>query len=146
LYSISMLNTQKKYTFSYKTFLLCQLRQRTQYVFITNESIPEGYHSQFYLYWKRIDFKFEEYLIRLSKQDRVYITKLRTSNLKLSIETRRWNNLAKELIENRYNNCDISFFINLAILVISWLLHNLNKPIYMMRFIIVLNSGCLFHW
>jgi hypothetical protein len=27
LYSISMLNTQKKYTFSYKTFLLCQLRQ-----------------------------------------------------------------------------------------------------------------------
>ena len=27
MYSISMLNTQKKHTFSYKTFLLCQLRQ-----------------------------------------------------------------------------------------------------------------------
>jgi hypothetical protein len=36
-------------------------------------------------------------LIKLSKLDKVYITKLRTSNLKLSIETRRWNNLAKEL-------------------------------------------------
>ena len=43
------------------------------------------------------DFKFEEYLIRLSKQDRVYITKLRTLNLKLPIETERCNNIAKEL-------------------------------------------------
>jgi hypothetical protein len=34
---------------------------------------------EFYKVVKK-DFKFEEYLIRLSKQDRVYITKLRTSN------------------------------------------------------------------
>ena len=51
---------------------------------------------EFYKVVKK-DFKFEEYLIRLSKQDRVYITKLRTSNLKLPIETGRWNNIAKEL-------------------------------------------------
>jgi hypothetical protein len=51
---------------------------------------------EFYKVVKK-DFIFEEYLIRLSKQDRVYITKLRTSNLKLPIETRRWNNIAKEL-------------------------------------------------
>jgi len=51
---------------------------------------------EFYKVVKK-DFKFEEYLIRLSKQDRVYITKLRTSNLKFPIETGRWNNIAKEL-------------------------------------------------
>jgi len=38
--------------------------------------------------------EFEEYLIKLSKLDKVYITKLRTSNLKLPIEIGRWNNLA----------------------------------------------------
>jgi len=51
---------------------------------------------EFYKVVKK-DFKFEEYLIRLSKQDRIYITKLRTSNLKLPIETGRWNNISKEL-------------------------------------------------
>ena len=52
---------------------------------------------EFYKVVKKKDFKFEQYLIRLSKQDRVFITKLRTSNLKLPIESGRWNNIAKEL-------------------------------------------------
>ena len=50
---------------------------------------------EFYKLVKK-DFKFEDYLKRLSLDKRIYITKLRTSNLKLPIETGRWSNIPKE--------------------------------------------------
>ena len=51
--------------------------------------------GQYYFSFKN-DFGLENYLIRLSEHARVSITKLRTSNLKIPIETGRWNNIPKE--------------------------------------------------
>jgi len=38
----------------------------------------------------------EPYLLRLQVSDRIYMYKLRCSNLKFSIETCRWANIPKE--------------------------------------------------
>ena len=59
--------------------------------------IRNSSRGQFYKLFKT-DFYFENYLSRLSFQNRCWITKLRTSNLRLPIETGRW---FKVLRENR---------------------------------------------
>ena len=57
--------------------------------------IENSSRGQFYLTFKK-DFSFEKYLIRLPDCDRIWITKLRTSNLHLPIETGRWYNIPRE--------------------------------------------------
>jgi hypothetical protein len=52
---------------------------------------------EFYKVVRKKILNLNSTLLDYQKQDRVYITKLRTSNLKLSIESGRWNNIAKEL-------------------------------------------------
>ena len=73
------------------------IKQRLCDQFFKNDFlILDNSTREFYKVVKK-DLKFEEYLIRLSRQDRVCITKFRTSYLKLPIGTGRWNNIAKEL-------------------------------------------------
>lgn len=49
----------------------------------------------FYSTFKK-EFGLEKYLIKLPEQNRVWICKLRTSNLPIPIETGRWFNILKE--------------------------------------------------
>ena len=51
--------------------------------------------DNFTLFSKRI-FCIENYLLRLSEHSRIWITKFRTSNLHLPIETGRWYNIPRE--------------------------------------------------
>ena len=48
------------------------------------------FHSNF-----KTDFSFENYLTRLSKNNRIWIRKLRTCNLKIPIEMGRWKKYPK---------------------------------------------------
>ena len=48
--------------------------------------------GQFYSSFKE-NFVFEKYFIKLPENARIWITKLRTSNLKIPIETGRWHNI-----------------------------------------------------
>jgi hypothetical protein len=41
----------------------------------------------------RIDFGLENYLVRLNEKTRIWMTKLRASNLRIPIETGRWYNI-----------------------------------------------------
>ena len=56
--------------------------------------IENSSRGQFYGTFKK-DFGLEKYLIRLSEQNRGWITKLRTSNLRIPIETGRWQNIPR---------------------------------------------------
>ena len=69
---------------------LCDQFIQTWFSDIRNSS-----RGQFYTLFKT-DFYFENYLSRLSFQNRCWITKLRTSNLRLPIETGRWFNVLRE--------------------------------------------------
>jgi hypothetical protein len=51
--------------------------------------------GKFYSVFKK-DFRIENYLLRLSEQSRIWITKFKTSNLHLPIETGRWYNIPRE--------------------------------------------------
>jgi hypothetical protein len=57
----------------------------------TSEMINSS-RGQFYSNFKT-DFSFENYLTRLSENKRIWITKLRTYNLKIPIEMGRWKNI-----------------------------------------------------
>ena len=48
-----------------------------------------------YLSFKK-DFCFEKYLINLKRDKRVYISKLRCSNIKFPVEVGRWSNIPRE--------------------------------------------------
>ena len=61
----------------------------------TEQYIDFKCYKQFYTLFKT-DFYFANYLSRLSFQNRCWITKLRTSNLRLPIETGRWFNVLRE--------------------------------------------------
>ena len=52
------------------------------------------------------EFKLEEYLLRLPLNNRIYLTKMRLSNIKLPVETGRWYNIPKE--NRRCNFCNQS--------------------------------------
>ena len=60
----------------------------------TSEMINSS-RGQFYSNFKT-DFSFENYLIRLSENKRIWITKLGTCNLKIPIEMGRWKNIPRE--------------------------------------------------
>ena len=49
----------------------------------------------FYSMFKK-DFEIENYLLRLSDTHRIWITKMRTSNIRFPIETGRWYNIPRE--------------------------------------------------
>ena len=71
--------------------------------------IRNSSRGQFYTLYKT-DFYFENYLSRLSFQNRCWITKLRTSNLRLLIEKGRW--LFKVPRENRIcKRCNTNIII-----------------------------------
>jgi hypothetical protein len=76
-------------------------------VTLHSDSIPfnlynEGFRGEFYGIFKT-EFKLEPYLIRLHPSDRIYMCKLRCSNLKLPIETGRWANILMNPHSLRYN-------------------------------------------
>jgi hypothetical protein len=60
----------------------------------TSEMINSS-RGQFYSNFKT-EVSFENYLTRLSENNRRWITKLRTCNLKLPIEMGRWKNIPRE--------------------------------------------------
>ena len=67
--------------------------------------IANSSRGQYYSIFKT-EFGFEKYLLNLSEQFRIPITKLRTSNIKFPIETGRWHNIPKE--ERLCNLCSES--------------------------------------
>jgi hypothetical protein len=84
---------------------------RDQFVQKWLSDIYSSSRGQFYSVFKK-DFYIENYLLRLSEQSRIWITKFRTSNLHLPIETGGWYNipreerichLCKETIGDEYN-------------------------------------------
>jgi hypothetical protein len=60
----------------------------------TNQMINSS-RGQFYSSFKT-EVSFENYLTRLSENNKIWITKLRTCNLKLPIEMGRWKNIPRE--------------------------------------------------
>ena len=59
--------------------------------------------GQFYFSFKT-DFSFQNYLTRLSENNRIWITNLRTYNQNNSIEIGRWKNILRE--NRSYHLCD----------------------------------------
>jgi hypothetical protein len=53
----------------------------------------------------KTEFCLENYLLRLKTDKRVYICKIRCSNLKFTIETGRWNSIPKH--ERFCNLCNL---------------------------------------
>lgn len=66
-----------------------------QYIQHWFQQINSSSRGEFYGIFKT-EFKLEPYLIRLHPSDRIYMCKLRCSNLKLPIETGRWANILKQ--------------------------------------------------
>ena len=66
-----------------------------QYIQHWFQQINSSSRGEFYGIFKT-KFKLEPYLIRLHPFDRIYMCKLRCSNLKLPIETGRWANILKQ--------------------------------------------------
>jgi hypothetical protein len=63
-----------------------------QFIQKWHSDINNSSRGQFYSGFKN-DFFLENYLLRLSEYNRKWITKFRTSNLRLPIETGRWYNI-----------------------------------------------------
>ncbi len=66
--------------------------------------IEQASRGEFYSMFKT-EFCLENYLLRLRTDKRVYICKIRCSNLKFPIETGRWNNIPKH--ERFCNLCNL---------------------------------------
>jgi hypothetical protein len=58
----------------------------------SNSDIENSSREQFYGSFKK-DFGLENDLVRLNEKTRIWITKLRASNLRIPIETGRWYNI-----------------------------------------------------
>ena len=66
------------------------------------------------------DWKFEDYLDKLGKKDRVTFCRFRTTNHHLPIETGRWNSVNRENRKCTLCNCDdlgMNFIIYLIVLL-----------------------------
>ena len=70
---------------------LIKCRTRDQHLQQWYENVQTSRKSLFYRIIKR-EFKFEPYLDLLTNRPRKLLTKFRTSNHKLPVETGRWNN------------------------------------------------------
>jgi len=66
--------------------------------------IEQASRGEFYCMFKT-EFCLENYLLRLRTDKRIYICKIRCSNLKFPIETGRWNNIPKH--ERFCNLCNL---------------------------------------
>jgi hypothetical protein len=66
-----------------------------QYIQHWFQQINSSSRGEFYGIFKT-EFKQEPYLIRLHSSDRIYMCKLKCSNLKLPIETGKWANILKQ--------------------------------------------------
>ena len=75
---------------------------RDQFIQKWHSDINNSSRGQFYSGFKN-DFCLENYLLRLSEYNRKWITKFRTSNLRLPIETGRWYNIPRE--DRKCNFC-----------------------------------------
>jgi len=75
--------------------LLLNQTLKDQFIQRWTSEIINSSRGQFYFSLKT-DSSFENYLIRLSENNRIWITKLRTCNLKIPIEMRRWKNIPRE--------------------------------------------------
>jgi hypothetical protein len=71
---------------------------RDQFLQKLNSVLADTSRGQSYLSFKS-HFIIEPYLLRLKPINRMFITKLRLSNIKFPIETRRWRNIPRELID-----------------------------------------------
>ena len=74
-----------------------KIRQILQDQFIQKwySEIQQSSRGQFYSSFKG-QFGFEKYLIKIPENSRVWITKFRLSNLKIPVETGRWQNIPME--------------------------------------------------
>lgn len=88
-------------------FLKLCVKQRLQDHFIQKwfSDMLNSSRGEFYSKFKT-EFKLENYLLNLNCVNRIYITKLRTCNLKFPIETGRWIGVPKE--ERLCNLCNAS--------------------------------------
>ena len=79
-----------------KNILKSILKQNLTDQFIQNwfSQINSSSRGEFYGLFKH-EFKLEPYLLRLAVSDRLYMCKLRCSNLKFPIETGRWAKIPK---------------------------------------------------
>ena len=66
-----------------------------QFVSSWYNDIENSSRGQFYGSFKK-DFGLENYLVRLNEKTRIWMTKLRASNLRIPIETGRWYNIPKD--------------------------------------------------
>lgn len=74
---------------------LIKQKLRDQYIQLWFSQVNSCSRGEFYSIFKE-EFKLESYLLRLSIPERMYITKLRCSNLKFPIETGRWSGVPRE--------------------------------------------------
>ena len=68
---------------------------RDQFIQKWHSDIDNSSRGKFYSGFKN-DFCLENYLLRLNEYNRKWITKSRTSTLRLPIETGRWYNIPRE--------------------------------------------------
>jgi hypothetical protein len=66
-----------------------------QFVSSWYNDIENSSRGQFYGSFKK-DFGLENYLVRLNEKTRIWMTKLRASNIRIPIETGRWYNIPKD--------------------------------------------------
>ena len=66
-----------------------------QFVSSWYNDIENSSRGQFYGSFKK-DFGLENYLVRLNEKTRIWMTKLKASNLRIPIETGRWYNIPKD--------------------------------------------------
>ena len=73
------------------------IKQTLQDQFIQNwfSSIENSSRGNFYGSLKK-QFELEKYLLRLPEKYRIWISKIRTCNINIPIETGRWNNIPRE--------------------------------------------------
>jgi hypothetical protein len=96
---------------SYKLFLKQQLHD--QFIQKWFLDVMNSYRGKFYSIFKK-EFDLEKYLLRLPSHYSVWITKLRTSNLKFPIEVGRWYGIPKE---NRH--CTLCLNAKMMLFLIS---------------------------
>ena len=73
-----------------KTLISTQLND--QFIQLWFSQMNDSSRGMFYSKYK-INFGLENYLVRLNQRDRIYLAKLRCSNLKIPIETGRWSGI-----------------------------------------------------
>ena len=74
---------------------LVRQKLNDQFIQVWFSQINNSSRGEFYSLFKK-EFQLESYLLKLNTCDRIHITKLRCSNLKIPIETGRWSNIPRQ--------------------------------------------------